>query len=74
MKRFKINSDKLKGLIVERRKTYKECADALGISQTQFGMKVRGEADFWISQACILSKFLELTAEEFYAVFVPGLF
>lgn len=71
---LKINSDKLRGLITEKRKNYKECAEAIGISTTQFGMKVRGEADFWVNEAYKLAKFLELTADEFFAVFYPGLY
>ena len=68
-----MNHKKLKGLLTEIEKTYKECADAIGISETQFCKKINGEVEFWINEVAILAKFLELTASEFFAVFFPFL-
>ena len=74
MDSFKINYKKLKGLLTEKEKTYKECSEAIGISETQFGKKINGEVDFWITEVAKLAKFLNLTENEFFAVFVPGLY
>ena len=68
-----MNLKKLKGLLTEKEKTYKECAEAIGISETQFCKKINGEVEFWVNEAAILTKFLGLTANEFFAVFVPSL-
>ena len=66
-----VNSPKLKGLLVEKNKTYDDCAKVLGISAVQFGKKVRGINDFRLTEIAILSNFLELTAYEFFAIFIP---
>lgn len=68
-----MNLKKLKGLLTEKEKTYKDCADAIGISETQFCKKINGEVEFWVNEAAIISKFLGLTTKEFIAVFVPFL-
>ena len=73
-KKIVINCDKLKGLLVEKRKIYKDCALALGISENQFRKKINGEVDFWVSEAVTLSNFLGLTNEEFILVFLPHMF
>lgn len=65
-----MNSSKLKGLIKERGKTYKECAKVLGISGFQFGKKVNGEVGFWLSELAILAGFLKMTEAEFFAIFM----
>ena len=70
-KKIVTNCNKLKGLLAEKGKTYKECALELGISDYQFRMKINGKTDFWVSEAISLSKFLGLNNEEFISVFLP---
>lgn len=65
-----MNRDKLKGVLRERKKTYKDCADYLGIGESQFCKKINGEVDFWMAEVAKLSKFLELSADEFKAIFM----
>ena len=72
-KKIVTNCDKLKGLLREKKKIYKECALALGISEFQFRKKINGVIDFWVSEAIVLSDFLGLTNEEFIAVFLPNM-
>ena len=72
-KRIVTNCDKLKGLLVEKRKNYNECALALGLSEYQFRMTINGKADFWVSETIELAHFLKLTNEEFISVFIPFL-
>lgn len=69
----KINSQKLKGLLVEKEKTYEECAEALGISAVQFGKKVRGDNEFRLTEIADLVKFLDISAYEFFAIFIPSM-
>ena len=70
-KKIITNCGKLKGLIVEKGKNFKECALALDISEFQFRQKINGKADFWVSEAIILGNYLKLTEQEFIAVFLP---
>ena len=66
-----MNSNKLKGIIKERDKTRKECAEALGISEFQFGKKVNGKVGFWLKELAILAGFLGMTKKEFFEIFTP---
>lgn len=65
-----MNSDKLKGKLREKRKTYKECADVLGIGESQFWRKINNEVDFWLKEAVDLANYLELSTDEYYAIFM----
>lgn len=61
--------DKLKTKIFERRKTYKECADTLGISVVSFSNKINGRNEFKVTEVIRLAEFLSLTTEESYSIF-----
>lgn len=63
-----MNRAKLKGILREKNKTYKECADALGIGESQFCKKINGYVDFWVNELAKLAAFLNLSKEEFLAL------
>ena len=70
MKIAVINFAKLKGKLREKNKTYKECADYLGIGESQFCRKITGKVDFWFTEVINLARFLELSTDEFCAIFM----
>ena len=59
---------KLKGILREKNKTYKDCAEALGIGESQFCKKINGYVDFWVNELVKLAAFLKLSKEEFFAL------
>lgn len=61
---------KLKGLLTEKKKTYKDCARQLDISVTSFNDKINGKRAFSCWEATELSAFLELTPEERANIFL----
>lgn len=69
-----MDSDKLKGYIKEKKKTQKQCAEKLKISEFQFGKKVNGEVDFWLWELAILAGFLCMTEKKFFEIFMPEVF
>lgn len=44
-----VNSDKLRGLLVENNLTYEEAAKTIGLSARQFSKRL-SENDFWLSE------------------------
>ena len=61
--------DKLKNKIFEKRKTYKECANVLGISVVAFSNKINGRYEFKVTEAIKLAEFLSLSSEESQSIF-----
>lgn len=61
---------KLKGKLVEKGLTYKDCASAIGISVTSFNNKMNGISKFYIEEVVILSNILALTSEEKIDIFL----
>lgn len=59
-----MDEHKLKTKIFEKKKTYAECAEALGISVHTFTKKVNGRSKFTVPEAKALSVFLEMTEHE----------
>ena len=55
---------KLKAKLVEKEKTYKDCAKALGISVSSFANKANEKSKFTVPEAKALSVFLEMTNDE----------
>lgn len=68
-----MNSNKLKGKIVECRKTYQDCADALGISKAAFNYKINGRRMFNIDELEKLGIFLDMTGEELVNICFPNM-
>ena len=62
---------KLKGLLVEKGKTYEECAKAIKISVTAFSNKMNGKSNFDVVEINALSTYLELTKVEAQEIFLP---
>lgn len=65
-----MNSAKLKGKMKECSKTYKDCADELGISLTAYCNKVNGVTDFKLDEAKKLSDFLACNTQESVDIFL----
>lgn len=62
--------DKLKGKLTEKKKTYVECSNALGITSATFNKKINGNGKFYIEEVNALSKFLGLTEMEKVDIFL----
>lgn len=62
--------NKLKGKIRECQKTYKECADYLGISIATFSDKMNGIRKFYIDELDKLGDFLGMSQEEKGKIFL----
>ena len=60
----------LKGKLVEKGKTYAECADALIVSVTTFSDKMNGKSKFSVEEANTLSNYIGLTGEERIDIFL----
>lgn len=54
------NLNKLKTIMFEQGKTYKDCADALNISVTSFSNKMNEKSSFTVDEAQNLSNLLGL--------------
>lgn len=65
-----MNVDKLKGKLVEKKKTYEDCANALNISITTFSNKLNGKGSLYIEEVNALSVFLGLTDNEKVEIFL----
>lgn len=61
---------KLKGIIREKDKTYKECALGIGVSETSFLNKINGKKRFYIDELNRLGDFLGMTPEEKAYIFI----
>lgn len=53
-----VNTDKLKGLMREKRKTQQDCAVMLGIQYPTFNQKLNNVRPFFLSEAETLQKYL----------------
>ena len=65
-----MNADKLKGKMRERRKTYQDCADALGITKASFNSKINKKSRFYIDEAAALGNYLRMSEIEMIDVFL----
>ena len=69
-----LNLKKLKGKLVEKGKTYNDCATHLGITTNTFNSKINGKTRFYIEEINSLAEFLELTLEEKADIFFDDRF
>lgn len=60
---------KLKAMLVQKNKTYQQCADGIGISVASFNKKIN-DNKFTITEATVLSNFLKLTDDERCHIFL----
>lgn len=65
-----LNSDKLKGKLKEKKKTYEHCAQLMGTSVTTLNNKINGHSKFYIEEIEKLSIILELTTQEKIDIFL----
>lgn len=65
-----MDRDKLKGKLREKKKTYAECARAIGVTITTFSNKINGKSDFDIVEINELSNYLNLTETEAMDIFL----
>lgn len=65
-----VKTDILKGKIVEKKTSYKECAKVLNVSITTFSNKMNRITKFTTYEAFLLSEFLKLTQEEKVDIFL----
>lgn len=63
-------NNKLKGKLVEYKKTYEECAKAINVSKTTFSKKINGQTDFTAIEVKKLIDFLELESREAIEIFL----
>lgn len=62
--------DKLKGKIRERSKTYRDCAEMIGISKASFNSKMNGKSRFYIDELAVLGNYLCMTDAEKVDIFL----
>lgn len=65
---------KLRGVLSEKKKSYRECASALGMSVTTFSNKMNRKSRFSVPEANNLSEFLKLSDEEKLRIFFDNKF
>ena len=67
-----INTNKLKGVIVERGTTQQAVADAIGIDRSTFYRKMKKGGDFSIKEATKMKEEIPLTDSEAIEIFFNG--
>lgn len=66
---IEVNLAKLKGVLVEKGRTYADMAEVLGISKTTVVNKLSGRSDFDINEANKIANWLGLSTEERLDIF-----
>ena len=64
------NLNRLKGIMLEKNKTYADGAKCIGCSVTAFSSKMNGKSNFTVVEANDLSDALGLSNEERGAIFL----
>ena len=65
-----MNRQMLKGKMYEKGKSYKDLAKVLGKSVTAVSNKMNGRSEFDCAEACLTSKWLQLTPKESIEIFL----
>lgn len=65
MEKFK----KLRGKILERGLTHSQMAKEMGINSSTFSAKINGQTDWTRTEMIMIRSLLDLTPNEFYAIF-----
>lgn len=60
---------KLRAKIVERGITQGQLAKAIGIEKSTLSAKMNGKTEFKLAEMTLIRMYLDLTPDEFYAVF-----
>lgn len=66
----KMKLEKLKGLLVEHKKTYADLAELLGVSITTINSKMNGKTQFDVVEATMISDWLELDCSSRVDIFL----
>lgn len=62
--------EKLKGLLVEHKRTYADLAELLGVSITTINSKMNGKTQFDVVEATMISDWLELDCSSRVDIFL----
>lgn len=65
-----VDLDELRGYLAKKKITYEQCAEAIGISSSQFFRKMTGVTQFWFNEVVDLVLFLKVSETEFYTIFL----
>ncbi len=65
-----MNLNKLRGKLVEHGKTYRGCAEAIGISTASFNSKMNGKSRFYVDELEELADYLGMDREEKIETFI----
>lgn len=68
-----MNSQTLRGVRVMRGKIQKDCANATGLSISQYALKEQGKYEFTINEALMLANYLHMSESEANAVFFDNM-
>ena len=68
-----MNSQTLRGVRVMRVKIQKDCANATGLSISQYALKEQGKYEFTINEALMLANYLHMSESEANAVFFDNI-
>lgn len=64
--------EKLKGLLVEHKRTYADLAELLGVSITTINSKMNGKTQFDVVEATMISDWLELDCSSRVDIFLQN--
>ena len=64
-----MNGQTLKGIRVMRGKIQKDCANATGLSISQYALKEQGMYEFTVNEALMVANYLHMSEGEANAVF-----
>lgn len=68
-----LNSNKIKGRLVELGLTQKDVADALNLAQATVSQKINGVRPLYLEEAKMLADLLKISAEEFGLYFFDAI-
>ena len=58
--------DRLKLKLFEKKKTYEDCAKAIGVGTTTFSNKMNGQVRFYVDELVALLQYLDCDLEEMH--------
>ncbi len=65
-----MDSQKLKGKMREKSKTYQDVAEAIGVSITTINDKLNGKRKIYVEEAQAISNLLDLSNDERVSIFL----
>lgn len=64
-----VNTNLLKGKIIERGFTFKDLASAMDLSELTLRRKINNDAKFYIEESILLKNTLNISTDEYIAIF-----